>query len=579
MSTSLKFITSNDSPIFEPWVKNRDAAYKELDSLNKLIFLLDQSVIVSYISKCFGTFDPSSSVVYDTGALYLITSYKNDFIIPEITTLKADPEITKTQMYTDILDQIDSLLGISTFRVDSKLCIGLLESARDYIRAFDISFYRPYLLFLEKSLTEAWLDEKDIHEANNFSVLDSVSIPGLSISDSSILVVSYDQRFSSYTYNAKQHAELDKVLNIGSSSILSFLFGYDWSTWTLNGLLGALAGMCLELDANAIPCGSMAWMYYFLYRKIFGWTPHATTVANSLGLSPEIVSSRRCVLSFVSAVRSRYKVAIDDVSLIEKILATDSNDDTDNLHKYLTAKDASDISVEMYTAFKKSIFGTFEELDFMKSKKQSLNKLIALRARFNKEVSTSLSKATSLGDLDAYLKDTTFNLYAAIEAGKRMTKAKNAAGGYFDADTGQDTDESSDNTEEDTVKPESPDSDDNNPNSEPVTAPGGDNDEMLEDGDTHTQEPLPVVSDKRGVQLALSTGESTDTVLYRFELKAYVETLLANPPKYLDVQTISYLKRLLAFWWNCLSVQTLYDVLNSMVKVPKDYRIKKVKVS
>ena len=66
---------------------------------------------------------------------------------------------------------------------------------RDYIRAFDISFYRPYLLFLEKALTEAWLDEKDIHEANNFSVSDSVSIPGLSISDSSILVVSYDQRF------------------------------------------------------------------------------------------------------------------------------------------------------------------------------------------------------------------------------------------------------------------------------------------------------------------------------------------------------------------------------------------------
>ena len=579
MSNSLKFITSNDSPIFEPWAKNRDAAYKALDSLDKLIFLLDQSVIVSYISKCFGTFDPSSSVVYDTGVLYLITSYKNDFIIPEITTLKADPEITKSQMYTNILDQIDSLLGISTFRVDSKMCIGFLESAREYISAFDISFYRPYLLFLEKALTDTWLDEKDIHEANNFSVLDSVSIPGLSISDSSILVVSYDQRFSSYTYNAKQHAELDKVLNIGSSSILSFLFGYDWSTWTLNGLLGALAGMCLELDANAIPCGSMAWMYYFLYRKIFGWTPHATTEANSLGLSPEIVSSRRCVLSFVSAIRTRYKVAIDDTSLIEKILVVDSNDDTDNLHKYLTAKDASDISVEMYTAFKKSIFGTFEELDFMKSKKQSLNKLMALRARFNKEVSTSLSKATSLGDLDAYLKDTTFNLYAAIEAGKRMTKAKNAAGGYFNADTEQDTDEASDNTEEDTVKPESPDSDDNNPNSEPVTAPEGDNDEMLEDGDTHTQEPLPVVSDKRGVQLALSTGESTDTVLYRFELKAYVETLLANPPKYLDVQTISYLKRLLAFWWNCLSVQTLYDVLNSMVKVPKDYRIKKVKVS
>ena len=76
-------------PIFEPWAKNRDAAYKALDSLNKLIFLLDQSVIVSYISKCFGTFDPSSSVVYDTGVLYLITSYKNDFIIPEITTLES----------------------------------------------------------------------------------------------------------------------------------------------------------------------------------------------------------------------------------------------------------------------------------------------------------------------------------------------------------------------------------------------------------------------------------------------------------------------------------------------------------
>jgi len=579
MQSSLKFITSKDTPIYEPWLKNRDLAYSKLSIRDKIGFLMDQAVIVNYLTRCFGSFDPSTELVYNTGSLYLITSYKTDFLIPETRILKSEYDIKESAVAMDFVDQIESLLGIGAAMVDSELCLGCLKNDTEaYIRTFNISFYRPYLLFIERAQTEAWIDIDNITAAGNFSVNDTTTIPGFSISDSNILVVSYDQRFTSYIYNAKKHAELDKALNIGRSSVLSFLYGYDWSTWTFNGLLGVLAGMCLELDANAIPSGSVAWVYYFLYRKVFGWTPHATTRANSLGLSPDTVSSRRCVLSFISAVRGRYKVTIDDISLVEKILAVGSDDDADNLHKYLTAKDASDISVEMYTAFKKSIFGTFEELDFKRSKKQSLNKLTALRARFNKEVSTSLANATSVSELDAYLRDTTFSIYASIEAGKRATTAKNAAGGmFFNADTEQTAEEPSDE-EEDTAKPESPDSDDNNPDSDPATMPGGDNEEM-EDGETHTQEPLPAVGDKRGIKLTLSSDENTDTVLYRFELKAYVETLLANPPKYLDVQTISYLKRLLAFWWNCLSVQTLYDVLNSMVKVPKDYRIKKVKAS
>lgn len=583
MWSSFKFITAKNSPIFKDWYDNRDLAYENSPIESKLFFLMNQCIMLSYLNKAYDSMVSSNtSRVYDNGFLYLITNYKNDFIIPAINELRNKIQYFENSKVTEeILEQLNILINDSTIRINSELCISTLTQYRSDLVpcAFennDASFYRPYLLFVEKAVsTETLLDANIIDKAHSFKIVDDVTIPSFSVTADNLFVVSYEQRFSSYVYDPKKDIELDKTLNIGPSSIFSFLYGYDWSSWTFNGFLGVLASMCLELDANVIPQSSLMWVYYFLYRTVFGWTPHAKTRSNSLALSSNINLARRCVLTFIAAVCNRHKVKVDDTNLLGDLLSDSKDDTADNLHKYLNAKDASSVSVEMYTAFKRSIFGTFEELDFKKSKKQSLDKIMTLQARSDKEVSPSIANVNSISALPQYLRDSTFGLESVlIETGNRIKLAKNAAGGiYFNAEAEQEKDEATPEEEADSKKPENPDSDDMNPDEDPVTMPESNNEEM-EDEDTHTQQPLPQVSDKRGIKLDLSLNENTDTVLYRFELKAYVDALLANPPKYLDVQTISYLKKLKAFWWNCLSVQTLYDVLNTMVKVPKAYRIK-----
>ena len=584
MWSSFKFITTKNSSISDDWYNNPCVAFEKMTTNNKLSFLMHQCVLINYLEKAYGVLTPGSPSVYDTGLLYLITTYKNDIIIPAINEIKDNINSeTNRNVVDSVIDQLDILLNISSFKLDTELCFSVIETYGEegMPRAFEISdtsFYRPYLLFLHFTANTDGL--VDVASTGKFKITDTVTIPSFSTAEKNLIVVSYEQRCTGYEIDVKKILELDKTLNIGSSSIISYLYGYNWGSWTFNGFLGVLAGMCLELDANVIPHNSLMWLYYFLYRKVFGWKPHASTRSNSLALSSDITIVRRCVLAFIAAVRDRYKVQIDDVALLGDLL-NDSKDTTaDNLHKYLNAKDASSVSVEMYTAFKRSVFGTFEELDFKKSKKQSLDNTMALQARSDKEVSASLTNVKDISALPLYLKDSTFSLEAVLlKTGNGILTAKNAAGGTdTDADAEQIPKES-DNPEEevDSSKPKEPDSDANNPSEDPATMPESDNDAMDDEDDTHTDQPLPAVSDKRGVKLELSLNENTDTVLYRFELKAYVDTLLANPPKYLDVQTITYLKKLKAFWWNCLSVQTLYDVLNSMVKVPKEYRIKKTK--
>ena len=92
--------------------------------------------------------------------------------------------------------------------------------------------------------------------------------------------------------------------------------------------------------------------------------------------------------------------------------------------------------------------------------------------------------------------------------------------------------------------------------------------------DTDSAPPLPNVSSKKGITLELTPGENTDTTLYRLELETYVDSLLANPPKYLSVQKLDYLKKIKAYWFNILSVQALYDVLGTIISVPNTFKPK-----
>ena len=94
----------------------------------------------------------------------------------------------------------------------------------------------------------------------------------------------------------------------------------------------------------------------------------------------------------------------------------------------------------------------------------------------------------------------------------------------------------------------------------------------------HTQVPdMPNMDDKKGVKLELSAGETANSVLYRIELESFIDSLLANSPNFLSAQKVELLKRIKAYWLNRLSPESLVNLLNSIIKLPKHLNINKNK--
>lgn len=81
------------------------------------------------------------------------------------------------------------------------------------------------------------------------------------------------------------------------------------------------------------------------------------------------------------------------------------------------------------------------------------------------------------------------------------------------------------------------------------------------------------VSDKDGIKLELTSSETTDTVFYRVELKSYLDSILSDPPKTISQQKLQVLRRIEAFWLNILTPQCIYDLINSVIKLPEMFKI------
>ena len=286
---------------------------------------------------------------------------------------------------------------------------------------------------------------------------------------------------------------------------------------------------------------------------------------------------RRLFISFLICLRKHYGLKLDDAHVIATVIGKNDNEGTDNLYSYLEITKPQDISTEMIKAFKSSIFGSFEELDInnrvfkkkeddvsplernnpgatnINSVKETLNAFLKYRGKITEPA--PLLNAGNAGESDAN------------SPGTPAPPDFNAGGDNGPGDVGATGEDDTTGTESDTDK--DPSAMENDENTQP-------NDPNNQQGtgtpDTHVPD-LPDVSDKKGVKLELSSSESTDTVFYRLELKTYINSILANPPKSLSVEKIEILKKIKAFWINTLAPQCVHDILNTVISLPKMFRI------
>ena len=567
----MSFLKVIEMPSSNPpveWQNNVETAFKHAKPGEQAAFLLEQALVLNYLTRMYG----------EDGLPILIDEYKKFVTSWFLPTVKSNFYSKNPDPIVKIAFlNIEVLLGVSNGKLDAEECTKVLNSQLFNIpHAVDASFYAPYVLFVERtSDITKYIESENMNNARSFNVSTACSIPSFSIVGRS-LYVNYETMFPSYQLDYKQLGKL-VAENICPNSIWSYWAGYNWRGIQFSGVMGVLAAQCLERDANAIPKGSTMWSFYEIYRKIVPQTSRIDQ-SNSLALLSE-TQHRRCIIKFLCYLRATWGVTFDDAKLLNHFILQSGLNDATTLHKFFSSDDEKEISVEMYNVFKRSCFGTFSELDVVINGR-------TVRENQSGSLINAKEKTEEGDDPDAQQKKKKKNDDPEAPEEEPAPGNQDSADattdeavfdgpdsvGNQDSPAEKDPDESQSNQESGTTS-DSPDKEQQNPDDASKQT-----DQM--ESDTHTQQKpkipsVPKLDDKRGVKLSLSEGETTSTVLYRKELEAYIDSLLANPPSILSTQTIAAIKKMKAHWLYMLSVKDLHDWLSAMVRLPKSVTLKK----
>ena len=583
MQSFIKFICPTNVPCDNAWLVDPDAAYRSSSTNAKVAFILGQAIALNYLERVFNSALPS-----------LINEYKEKVVrdwLPELEYAVGaesdDPEKTKAAYV-----QAEYLL-MQTGEISAEEIEAWMKPIEGVPVTLQNTFYSPYLRFLERAHRAVNYGGEYAKRTESFSIPGPVSLPTFALRGD-CLCVNEDITFPSYKYDYKSNHEYgNSQYGLGVASIFSYWRGYDWTNVNFNGVVGVLASQCLELDTNTYPNHSLLWVYNAIYCAVTGWEPHFKSESNLQWLSSESNLLRQCVLHFLMDLRNRFNMKFDDSELLAKIIGKDS-EDADKLHAFLTVENPSEVSVEMYDAFQKSDFARYSELDLIKYKRLSGRELMeaAIDAKGSKlsdksfdeldegdpsdtpqEEPASGTPEDAPAETNRRLSDKSFDqLDEEQEEGAAQPDEGDEAA---ETEGAEQTDELSDNNF-DQLDADAGQDAEQTPDDEPNATednPSGDNEDQ-----THTHNTTPNVTrtdDKKGVKLELSAGETTDSVLYKIELEAYIDSLIANPPNFLSVQKVELLKRMKAYWLNFLNVDCLVGFLKSIIKLPKYLNLKK----
>ena len=465
-----------------------------------------------------------------------------------------EPDEVAKQAY----EQTERLLNRVALHVDANMALDLLQydTETEIPIAGDLSFYRPFLKFMERAYKADAFDER-FEKEEDFTIKETVTAPNFSLSGR-YLAVCYDQKFPGYKYSYRAANRYCKAAyGKPCNSILSYWLGYDMKGRTTNEVLGFIASNCIELDINAIPADSIMWLYYDMYKLLFGWNAPVVDQRNPLKRTSVINDNRQALIVFLFELRKRYDLEFEDPKLLSKLIGTNYNTPgIPELSQFLEADDKDSVSAEAYRTFKNSVFGACPELDLLTGGREALHRRLVQSGKLFDLLAEQESLSAQAGQ------GTAPYAASAIRDGSHYSFEADAAHSPADApEAGDDSttnDESAGTAEADDTE---------TPSSTPESLP-------VEGNDTSTDEgvevpPLPEVGSKNGLTLELSQTENIDTYLYRMEIGRLITNVLKNPPPSLSEQKIGILKRIKAYFLNSMSVQVLHDVLRSILDIPK----------
>ena len=605
----IKYIKAYNSPVIPAWSVDACRAYRQLDVVGRCGFMLEQSCILRYMFLVYGGALPNplrnyakciqrklSDLINQTSSLDL-----SDMLYIRCANMV---EICKRLLNGEALpDPIDV----------KKMLRFALGSSAEYPRVFTEeascnSFYDAFLSYLCPEAVRS-----------GYSVTSGCCIPTFHL-DGHTITINYEAGFTSYKMNPSiQNTLLQN--HVIPNTFFEFLGGYNWGTanW-FSILVGILSSYSFGLDSSWLyvdqkdtqildesevkfklttrmrSSSDEAKLYTALRRATLKFVPSVKSPFDSLETTANS-SFRRLFVSFLIGLRRMYSTALDDgeIRLLGEIVGADPTE----IASFFKAPESA--SAEAYEAFKDSVFSDFKEfypenripveepprpfvrdLDIasLKENLKALREHSAaitgpapfMDAKKETAVDDSSDSQSATGN-DLSTLDTSDMPDAASIDGSGNAGSEAGLGANESGDSGATGDELSSGTKSDqddgTSTPELGD--------DPSSSKTSDSDSSRSKISMHPVPDLPNVSDKEGVKLELTSSESTDTVFYRIELKSYLDSIISNPPKTISQQKLQVLRRIESFWLNILTPQCIYDLIDSVIKLPSMFKIHKAK--
>lgn len=598
----IKYIKASTSPVLEAWSVDPEAAYRNLETVGRCGFMLEQSVIMRYLFLAYGGALPSPlrsyAKVMQERLSGLIHECENQDLTDSLYLKCANmADASKRLLNGDLISSPIDVKGFLRFSYGS---------GAEYPRVFsqeNSTFYDAFLSYLCPEAVRS-----------GFRVAAGCSIPSLAL-NGHVVDVGFDATYTGYRMNQKVQSVMS-ACGIFPNTIFEFLAGYDQTeaNW-VNRIIGILSSYSFGLDNSWLyvdqkdkqildesmmkfkltdrirSYSNEAKIYTQLRRFIVGYEPVIRTPFDSLETYAES-SFRRLFISFLVGLRrlNQAPLTTDEIVHVGRLMGEGEN----GLRDYLVG---SKSSTESLSAFKDSVFSEFSEFylenripgtveepprPFVRniSAASLQENLKALRNYSSaitgpapwkdakKKVDSPDSQSATSDDLPDLTTD-------------NMPGASTDDEGTDEGGAGLGASESGDGGATDDDGPSGTKSDQDDETS--TTEFGGDTSASNTEGESQDRSkismhpvPDPVnVSDKEGVKLELTSSETTDTVFYRVELKSYLDSIISNPPKTISQQKLQVLRRIEAFWLNILTPQCIYDLINSVIKLPEMFKIRK----
>ena len=605
----IKFLNAN-TPIPEVWRGNADQAYRSLTDIERACFIFDQVLVFRYLYLAYGGGIPS--LIRNYGK---VTWERVRGLIIQKEAYEKSDDRTRTEKasFITLVSIITKIAGGWAIENTNEVTDWLHRNARStgrYPKAIIdtpqcLAFYDTFIKYLNPTMRN-----------KGFSTAESISLPSLSLIGQSI-VICYDAVYSGYNRNKKLQDNLANA-HIVSNSFFDFISGFNFKPEAQNGLInlvGILLTYSLDLDTSWLYVGytdspqildnprskfglmdkinntsNESKIFSFLRRAMTNFVAFIQTPFDALEAKSEI-SFRRLFISFLIVLRRQYGLVFDNNAI--QILSAVLGEQEQGLLEYLNSTNKN-VSIEVIQEFKNSVFSEFPELhignriiheDRIESSNTSKRDIASLEENLKAmrahdasitgpaplrdaagDAGKSGTNSAAGKELDQTLDSMPIN--DSTESGGNATEE--AGQGNESGDTGATGDDDTSGTKSDDDTDKSADKENKDDTNESNDKKKDDQRDKIS---MHPVPDLPDVSDKEGVKLELTSSETTDTVFYRMELKAYIDGVLSNPPKTISQQKIQVLKKIEAYWLNILTPQCLYDLINTVIKLPSEFEI------